>query len=115
MTTQTHNCVHEDKWGHTEAQLEKLETKHNYNQDLIRQMMEDSRRFEEKLDKKLNTTDKKLDNISQELHNFKLESTKDDGSIDNRVTALENTVKVIKWLIGLLFGSGIIWIIITTH
>lgn len=115
MTTQTHNCVHEDKWGHTEAQLEKLETKHNYNQDLIRQMMEDSRRFEEKLDKKLDTTDKKLDNISQELHDFKLESTKDDSSIDNRVTSLEQTVKVLKYLITLLFGSGIVWALITIH
>jgi len=96
MTTQTHNCVHEDKWGHTEAQLEKLETKHNYNQDLIRQMIEDNRRFEEKLDKKLDTINKKQDNLSKELNEFKLESNKGDTTIDLRLTAVETELELQK-------------------
>ena len=114
MTPHT-NCIHEDKWGHTEAQLEKLETKHEYNQDLIKQMMEDNKRWVERLENKLDTTDKKLDNISQELHEFKLESSRDDSNIDNRVTALEKTNQIFKWLIGLAVSSGIISLIITTH
>ena len=96
MTPQTHNCIHEDKWGHTEAQVERLETKHEYNQDLIKQMIEDNRRFEEKLDKKLDTINKKQDNLSKELNEFKLESNKGDTTIDLRLTAVETELELQK-------------------
>ena len=88
---QTHPCIHEDRWTHTENEIQKLET--------------EKQRFETKIDKK-------LDKIYTELHDFKLESTKDDNNIDNRVTSLEQTVKVLKYLITLLFGSGIVWALI---
>lgn len=42
--------------------------------------------------------DKKLDNIQNQLQDLKMQSLKDDSDIDNRVTALENTVKVLKWI-----------------
>ena len=92
----SHNCIHEDKWGHTEAQVERLETKHEYNQDLIKQMIEDNRRFEEKLDKKLDTINKKQDNLSKELNEFKLESNKGDTTIDLRLTAVETELELQK-------------------
>ena len=76
MTPQTHNCIHEDKWGHTEAQVERLETKHEYNQDLIKQMIEDNRRFEEKLDKLLETTHQT------------------NTQIDHRITTIETKLKL---------------------
>ena len=40
------------------------------------------------------------------------QSLQDDKDIDKRVTALESTVSVLKWITTLLFGSGIIWLIL---
>ena len=82
---QTHPCIHEDRWTHTENEIQKLET--------------EKQRFETKIDKK-------LDKIYTELHDFKLESTKGDSSIDNRVTALEKTVSILKWTVTITLPAG---------
>lgn len=45
--------------------------------------------------------DKKLDKITESIHELKLQSAQDDSSIDKRVESLENTLKVLKWVTGL--------------
>lgn len=67
----------------------------------------------EKLDEKIDDMDKKLDDLNDKLDKFVQNSMKDDNKLNQRVTALENTVKVLQWVTTLLFGSGIIWIIFT--
>ena len=89
-TTVDCRCVKEEVLSHHEAQIETLETKNNYKHEKIQEILTRQTRFEEKLDK-----------ILEELHQQKLESAKDDFSIDNRVTSLENTVRVLKWAITL--------------
>ena len=42
--------------------------------------------------------DEKLDKINENIYQLQLESAKDDFNIDNRVTQLETTVRVLKWV-----------------
>ena len=81
-------CIKEDTLSHHEAQIETLNTKNQYKHEKIQEILDRQKTFETKLDK-----------ILEELHQQKLDSAKDDFSIDNRVTSLENTVRVLKWAI----------------
>ena len=99
--TQPQICIHEDTLTKHTAQIETLQAKNNYKHEKIQEILDTQKRFEEKLDK-----------ILEEMHKQNIESITNDNSIDHRVTQLEQTVRVIKYLIGLLFGSGLVWIII---
>lgn len=83
-------CIKEETLAHHEAQIETLNTKNQHKHEKIQEILDRQKTFETKLDK-----------ILEELHQQKLDSTKDDFSIDNRVTSLENTVRVLKWAITL--------------
>ena len=52
----------------------------------------------DELNQNVRDMDKKLDEIKDEIRKLQLQSVQDDSNIDNRVTALENTVKVLKWV-----------------
>ena len=93
-------CIHEDILTNHTAKIESLEAKNNYKHEKIQEILDTQHRFEEKLDK-----------ILEEMHKQNIQSITNDNSIDNRVTQLEQTVRVLKYLIGLLFGSGLVWII----
>ena len=43
----------------------------------------------------------KLDTISQSLSDLQRQSERDDFNIDSRVTKLENTQNVLKWIVGI--------------
>ena len=94
-------CIHEDTLTKHTAQIETLQAKNNYKHEKIQEILDTQHRFEEKLDK-----------ILEEMHKQTIESINNDNSIDHRVTQLEQAVRVIKYLIGLLFGTGLIWIIL---
>ena len=97
----THECIHEEQIQGISRKTAELETRANYKDERINQIISDQKRMEEK-----------IDNIAEAVNQLQLQSLKDDKDIDKRVTSLENTVQVLKWIITLLFGSGIIWIII---
>ncbi len=96
-----HDCVHEDQLQGQSRKIAELETRADYKDERITQILEDQKRMEDK-----------IDNIAEAVNNLQLQSLRDDRDIDKRVTSLENTVQVLKWVLTLLFGSGIIWIII---
>ena len=64
-------CIHEERIHNHEAQLQRLETRANYKHDQIQQILSNMTRFENKLDKILET------------------QTNTNTSIDHRLTAIE--------------------------
>lgn len=80
-------CIHEDTVQDHEAKLSRLEARSNFKDEKIEQILEDNKRI-----------NKKLDKINENIHQLQLKSARDDFNIDNRVTQLETTVRVLKWI-----------------
>jgi peptidoglycan hydrolase CwlO-like protein len=68
------------------------------------------KRIDELCDK-MDKMEKKIDTINDNVNKIMLKSVQGDSEIDKRVTSLETTVNVLKWVTTLLFGSGIIWVV----
>jgi len=101
MGVSEHLCPHEEEFQNYGKKIAELEAHVQYKDKRIDELISDQKKMEDKIDK----IDDKLDMII-------LKSVQGDSDIDKRVTSLETTVKVIKYVGGLLFGSGIIWAII---
>ena len=80
-------CIHEDKLQDTETKLTYLESRMEFKEEKIDQIILDFKNM-----------DKKLDKITDNIHQLQLDSARDDFNIDNRVTQLETTVRVLKWV-----------------
>ena len=91
--SEIHECLHSELIQKHSLELTELEKEVEFKKEKIDQ-----------LQKSMEKIDKKLDKIIQR-------SEEKDTDIDKRVTSLETTVKVLKYITGLLFGSGVIWII----
>ena len=50
---------------------------------------------------------------ASQVQNSTKQSLKDDKDIDKRLTSVETTVRVLKWIVTLLFGSGVMWVILS--
>lgn len=97
----THNdCLHEDQIQKQSRKITELETRADYKEQMIRD-----------LKKNMEDMNTKMDKLSEDVNDFLLKSVNDDKDIDKRVTSLESTVNTLKYITTLLFGSGIIWII----
>ena len=94
-------CIHEDEFQKHSRKIAELETRADYKEEMIREMKQQMKELNDKMDK-----------LSEDVNKAIKESIKDDSDIDKRVTSLETTVRVLKWIVGLLFGSGLIWVII---
>lgn len=97
-----YTCIHEEEFQSHSRKITELETRADYKEEMIREMKQEM--------KDLNT---KMDKLSKDVNNAIQKSITGDNDIDKRVTSLETTVRVLKWIVGLLFGSGVIWIILT--
>jgi len=95
-------CFHEEEFQSHSRKIAELETKAKYKEEMIKDLKQDMKDLNDKMDK-----------LSEDVNEAIRKSISGDNDIDRRVTSLETTVKVLKWIIGLLFGSGIIWIILT--
>jgi len=95
-------CVESEKLSNHSRKIAELETRANYKDKRI-----------DELYSKMEDIDSKLDKIADNVHFLQIQSVQDDNDIDKRVTSLENTVSVIKYLITLVFGSGILWIVLS--
>ena len=99
---QPQTCYHEEEFQAHSRKIAELETKAQYKEEMIKDLKKDMKELNEKMDK-----------LSEDVNNAIQKSIIGDNDIDKRVTSLETTVKVLKWIVGLLFGSGVIWIILT--
>lgn len=97
-----YECHHEELLQNHSLKLKELENRANFKEQRIDDLQND-----------LKDMDKKLDEINKNVVDLMLKSVNDDKDIDKRVTSLEQTVNVLKWITTLLFGSGVIWIIFT--
>ena len=68
------------------------------------------KRIDELYDK-IEKMENKIDTINENVNTIMMKSVQGDSEIDKRVTSLETTVKVLKWLTGLLFGSGVLFVV----
>ena len=103
MTAKTaeYICIKDDHLQGQSRKIAELEARANYKDERIEQIIQDQKRMEEK-----------IDDLTEAVSQLKYQSLKDDKDIDKRVTTLESTVSVLKWITTLLFGSGVIWIIL---
>lgn len=83
-------CVREKQISKHESAITELQTRANYREEQIKQLNENMKEMS-----------KKLDEIKDDLSELKIQSLQDDSDIGKRVTALENTVKVLKWVSGI--------------
>ena len=93
-------CFHEDMFQEHATRIQALETKADYKQEIIKELKQDMKDLNDKMDK-----------LSDDVNEAIRKSITGDNEIDRRVTSLETTVRVLKWIIGLLFGSGVIWMV----
>ena len=65
----------------------------------------------EELSHKMDKMEEKIDKLNENVDKIIQTSIKSDNQLEIRLTKLETTVKVLKYITTLLFGSGLIWII----
>lgn len=83
-----YTCIREAQISQHENDITQLKVRADFKEEDIKEIKADM--------EKMNN---KLDNIDQKIEDFMRKSIKDDSNINNRVTALENTVKVLKWVV----------------
>lgn len=98
MPNEPQTCFHEDIFQEHARKIEALETKATYKEEMIKELKQDMKELNDKMDK-----------LSDDVNEAIRKSITGDNEIDRRVTSLETTVKVLKWLTGLLFGSGVLF------
>ncbi len=95
-----YDCVHEDLIQSHSTDIQSLKTRADYK----------DKRIDELYDK-MEKMENKIDTINENVNTIMMKSVQGDSEIDKRVTSLETTVNVLKWVSTLFFGSGIIWVI----
>lgn len=84
-----HVCVRETQIGKHETEIAELKVRANYKEQMI-----------EELKDSMHDMDDKLDKITDSLESLKLQSSRDDFNIDNRVKSLESKLETLKWVVG---------------
>ena len=95
-----YDCIHESLIQSHSTDIESLKTRADYK----------DKRIDELYDK-MEKMGNKIDTINENVNTIMMKSVQGDSEIDKRVTSLETTVNVLKWVTTLLFGSGIIWVV----
>ena len=95
-----YDCIHEQLLQSQTKDLERLKTRADYKDKRINELYDKIEKMEDK-----------IDTINENVTKIMMKSVQGDSNIDKRVTSLETTVKVLKWVTTILFGSGILWAI----
>ena len=99
-TVETPCSEHEKQIQENTRQIAALETRAEYKEKRIDELYDKIEKMETKLDK-----------INENVDKIVQSSIKSDNELELRLTKLETTVRVLKWITTLLFGSGLIWVI----
>jgi uncharacterized coiled-coil protein SlyX len=100
MTNETPCHEHEIMIQNNTKDIAALETRSDYKEKRIDELYD-----------KIEKMETKLDTINENVNKIVQSSIESDNKLEQRLTKLETTVKVLKWITTLLFGSGLIWII----
>ena len=98
--TEPHSCLHEELIQDHNLKINNLSARADFKENRLDEM-----------DKRLERMENKIDELAESIQQLTMKSVQDDNDIDKRVTSLETTVNVLKWVVTLLFGSGIIFVI----
>lgn len=82
-------CIREKQIGKHETEITELKVRADYKEQMI-----------EELKDSMHDMDDKLDKITDSIEDLKLQSSKDDFNIDNRVKSLESKLETLKWVVG---------------
>ena len=96
-----HICPHEEEFQNYGKEIAELKAHVDYKDKRIDEIIKDQKKFDDKIDK-----------IGDKIDTIMMKSVQGDNDVNNRVTSLETTVRVLKWIVGIVFGSGIVWIIL---
>lgn len=97
-----HICPHEKDFQSYGNKIAELEAHVNYKDKRIDELIEDQKKM-----------DSKMDRIDDKIDTIMMKSIQGDNDINQRVTSLETTVKVLKWVMGFIGISGLVWAIKT--
>ena len=100
MTSSNDCCIYEKRLNKNENRITELEAKADFKEQRINE-----------LGHKMEEMDNKLDRINDAIQDLKIQSNSNDYNIDKRLTTVETTVRVLKWVTTILIA--IIPIIIT--
>ena len=93
MSPMEYECHHEELLQSHSLQLRELQTEVKFKKEKIDALQDSMEKIDKKLDKIIERSEEK------------------DSDIDKRLTSVETTVKVLKWVTTILFGSGAIFTI----
>ena len=100
MTNETPCNEHELQIQDLARKTSALETRADYKEKRIDELYD-----------KIEKMENKIDNINDNVNKIVQSSIESDNKLEQRLTKLETTVRVLKWITTLLFGSGILWVI----
>ena len=100
MTNETPCNEHELQIQDLARKTSALETRADYKEKRIDELYD-----------KIEKMENKIDNINENVNKIVQSSIESDNKLEQRLTKLETTVRVLKWITTLLFGSGILWVI----
>lgn len=86
MTSSDH-CIHEEQLQNQSRLIERLETRADYKEKMIDTLAENMKKMDEK-----------LDDIVSTVNEIKMESNRDDTSLELRLTKIETEQKIQKEL-----------------
>ena len=89
-----YTCIKEDK-------IAELETRADWK----------DKRLDE-IDKGLIRLEDKIDHLTEAVTQLQLQFLEDNRNLDRRVGNLETTVNVLKYMTSLLFGSGVLFVVL---
>jgi len=95
-----HICPHEEEFQNYGKKIAELEAHVNYKDKRIDELIEDQKKLDDKMDK-----------IGDKIDTIMMKSIQGDNDVNQRVTSLETTVKVLKWVMGFIGIGGFVWII----
>jgi len=91
---------HETQIQQNTREIAELQTRADYKEKRI-----------DELYNKMEKMDEKIDEINKNVNTIIQSSIESDNQLELRLTKLETTVRVLKYITTLLFGSGLIWAI----
>lgn len=80
-------CIRDKQLGKHESDIAQLKVRADFKEESIKEVKADMEKMNDKLDA-----------IDQKIEDFMKNSLEGDFGIDSRVTALESTVRVLKWV-----------------
>lgn len=100
MGNNNYDCHHEELIREHELQLNDLKNELNYKKERL-----------DSMDEKIDKIDKKIDTLTTNVNTIMLKSVEGDNDIDKRLNSVETTIRVLKWVVTFLFGSGALFVL----